>query len=214
MSYTSAACLAWALAFLALTRASAEPAPHAESKAEKWVFLGDSLTAGYGVSKAEAFPTLLKTRFPKVELVNASVSGSTSASAPGRVKWVARGKPTLIVIALGANDARRGVPPETVEAALQSAIALAKKSGAKVALLGMRAPFNLGPAYRKAFDAVYPRLAERHELPLLPFFLQGVALEPELNQDDLIHPNPKGHRIIAERVGAFLETSFPGGRTR
>ena len=178
------------------------------ARAETLVFLGDSLTAGRGLSEDQAYPALvardLASRFPTWRVINAGVSGDTSASGLRRVAWVLKAKPTLVVVALGANDGLRGQPVERIEANLDGIITALQAGGAKVALAGMQMPLNLGPDYRTAFAAVYPRVAERHHLPLLPFLLEGVALVPDLNQADGIHPTAEGQRRIAALVTPFV----------
>jgi acyl-CoA thioesterase-1 len=177
-------------------------------KTIKWIFVGDSITAGYGVSKRSAYPSILESALrkskPNLRIVNAGVSGSTTASAPRRVKWVLRSKPELIVLALGGNDALRGIQPAASFKALDEAIEIARKGGARVALLGMKAPTNMGPAYTSEFDAIYSKLAKKHQVKLYPFLLEGVALDSKLNQPDQIHPNEKGHEILASKLETFF----------
>jgi len=174
------------------------------------VCLGDSLTEGYGVAPEESFPSLLANRLEtlghKVKVVNAGVSGSTSASAVSRLRWQLRGRPDFVVLALGANDGLRGVPPAETRRNLQAAIALAKEAGVHVVLAGMKLPPNYGPDHLRAFERIFPELARDNGLPLIPFLLEGVAAKPALNLADGIHPNPAGYRIVVENV---LETVLP-----
>ncbi len=180
-------------------------------RAESIAFLGDSLTAGYGLSADEAYPALVGLALagdPATatwRTINAGVSGDTSAGGVRRLAWVLKAKPQVVVIALGANDGLRGLPIAQLEANLRAIIAQVRASGARPLLAGMRMPKNLGPDYGGAFDGLYPRLAQELTVPLLPFLLDGVALDPALNQADLVHPNAAGHQRIAERVTAWLK---------
>ncbi|OGH01656.1 MAG: hypothetical protein A2600_11865 [Candidatus Lambdaproteobacteria bacterium RIFOXYD1_FULL_56_27] len=174
----------------------------------KVLLLGDSLTAGFGVDPAQAYPVLveaaLKAKGYSVVFTNASVSGSTTASALGRLRWYLKTKPDLLYLALGANDGLRGQSVEGMKENLAATIRLAQAQGIKVLLVGMKMPPNYGAAYTKAFGQVYPELAKEYQLPLLPFVLDGVAGKPELNQADGIHPNGQGHRQVAELVTGFF----------
>lgn len=173
------------------------------------LFLGDSLTAGLGVEQEEAFPSLLGDRLARdgladVRVINGGVSGSTSASAAGRLRWYARAKPDVLFLALGANDGLRGLAVADLEKNLETVIVEAQRQGMRVLLAGMELPPNYGDAYTSAFRKVYADLAQRHDLPLLPFLLEGVGGVAELNQADGIHPNSAGHQRIAAHVFPFL----------
>jgi acyl-CoA thioesterase I len=184
-------------------------------RAESVVFLGDSLTAGYGLSAEEAYPALVgaalaaDARTASWTVSNGGVSGDTSAGGLRRIDWLLRGKPQVVVIALGANDGLRGLPVAQLEANLRGIVAKVRAAGAKALLIGMRLPRNLGATYTNGFEAVYPRLAHELDLPLLPFLLNGVALDPTLNQADLVHPNARGHQVIAKQVTAWLVPLLP-----
>jgi acyl-CoA thioesterase-1 len=171
--------------------------------------LGDSLTAGFGLPETQAFPTrleaALKERGHKVSVINAGVSGDTSAGGKARLDWTLADKPQIVIVELGANDAMRGLDPAQTEANLDDIIARAKAGGARVLLAGMRAPTNWGRQYQEQFDALYPRLAQKHNVPLYAFFLEGVAMEPRLNQQDGIHPNPAGVEIIVQKILPSIE---------
>jgi acyl-CoA thioesterase I len=172
--------------------------------------LGDSFTAGLGVPREAAFPARLEERLRQtwkaVQVVNAGVSGDTTAGGLARVdRALAQAKPDLVLLELGANDALRGIPPAVVRASLDAIIARIQASGAKLLLTGMRAPPNWGEDYRAAFDRIYPDLARSRGVPLYPFFLQGVAQDPELNQPDRLHPNEKGVRVLVDRIAPVLE---------
>jgi len=172
------------------------------------VCLGDSLTEGYGLAPERAYPTLvermLRERGHAVRVVNAGISGSTSASAVSRLRWQLRSRPEIIVIALGGNDGLRGVDVEATRANLSAAIELARQSGARVLLAGMKLPPNYGREYTAAFEAIFPALASKHGVSLLPFLLEGVAADPALNLPDGIHPNERGAEIVARNVFASL----------
>lgn len=173
-------------------------------QAKTVVFLGDSLTAGYGLEKEQAYPSLLaeklKDDFPELKIINGGISGSTAASAMSRLKWFAKLKPQIIVLALGANDGLRGQDVEKMKSNLESAIKWCQEHNIKVLLLGMQVPPNYGEKYTKAFKDVYPTLAKKYDIGLVPFLLKGVGGVKELNQIDGIHPNAKGHKILADTV--------------
>lgn len=168
------------------------------------VLLGDSLTAGYGLPAEEAFPAQLEralaARGLDVEIRNAGVSGDTSAGGLARLDWAVGPDADAVVVELGANDALRGVDPAETERNLDAILRRLTERGLKVLLAGMYAPPNLGAEYAHRFNAIYPRLAEKYDVPLYPFFLDGVALDPALNQADRIHPNAAGVEIIAEQI--------------
>ncbi len=178
------------------------------------LFLGDSLTEGLGLDEGQSFPSLIESRFKEqgrtdIKVINGGVSGSTSASALSRLRWFARAKPDLMLLALGANDGLRGLDVKEMEKNLRDAIEFAQANDIQVALAGMLIPPNMGPEYTEAFAAVFPRLAEEYQLPFLPFLLEGVAAVPELNQGDGIHPNAEGTRIVADLVWEFLQPLIP-----
>lgn len=179
------------------------------------LILGDSLTEGYGVDKEDAFPALLEARLRArgwgegLAVVNGGSSGSTSASGVRRLKWYARSKPDLVVLALGSNDGLRGVKVEETRRNVEAAIAFCREQGWKVVLTGLQVPPNYGPDYAAAFRGLYPDLAKRHGLPILPFLLEGVAGEPGMNLTDGIHPNERGHARIADNLAGFLAPLLP-----
>lgn len=183
------------------------PAPGrgAESAAEvRILVLGDSLSAGYGLPAAEAFPAQLEWALRQagkpVRVFNGGVSGDTTAGGLARLDWALAEGPQLVILQLGANDALRGLDPALAKANLDAILTRLKADGIAVLLTGMHAPRNLGPAYYNKFDPIYPDLAKKHQVPLDPFFLEGVALRPELNLADGLHPNPKGIAVIVQRV--------------
>jgi acyl-CoA thioesterase-1 len=173
------------------------------------VCLGDSLTEGLGVDPEQAWPDLLqralrRNGFPRAELINAGVSGSTSASASQRLRWQLRSKPDIVILALGANDGLRGISPPEMKKNLAAAIDLAQSNGITVLLAGMKMPPNYGPEFTREFESVFTSLAAEKKLPLIPFLLEGVAAEPKLNLLDGIHPNPDGYVVIAKLVEQYL----------
>ncbi len=178
------------------------------------LFLGDSLTAGLGLEEGESFPSLLADRYAAegrtdVEIVNAGISGSTTASGLSRLQWYIRSQPDLLVLSLGANDGLRGLDITEMKANLARTIEFAQANGLQVALTGMLVPPNMGPDYTEAFARVFPDLAQQYQLPFLPFLLDGVAAIPELNQGDGIHPNLAGARIVSDTVYSFLLPLLP-----
>ncbi len=175
------------------------------------LFFGNSLTAGYGLDPSQAFPHLIQNKLDSLgwpyQVVNAGLSGDTSTSGKNRIDWVLRDPVDIMVLELGANDGLRGIPPSEMENNLQQIIDLAQQKypGIKIILAGMESPPNMGQEYVSEFREVFPTLAQRNNLPLIPFLLQGVAGEPEYNLDDGIHPNEKGHQLVAENVWQVLQ---------
>lgn len=169
--------------------------------------LGDSLTAGYGLPPAQGFVPRLQTALRRagvqVTVRNGGVSGDTAAQGRARLKWGLRGlraTPDLVIVELGANDMLRGLPPAQVEANLATIIAELQRRRLPVLLAGMRAAPNLGPDYRRRFEGIYPRLARRFNVPLYPFFVDGVAGNARLIQADGLHPNADGVNVIVQRI--------------
>jgi len=198
--------IAWILATaaLAVAFAGAQPA----GRVPVILDFGDSLTAGYGLPAGQAFPARLEAWLHQqgieARVVNAGVSGDTTAGGLARLDWALADKPDLVILALGANDALRGIEPSTVRENLDKMIGKIEASGAKVLLLGMLAPPNWGEEYRHAFDQIFPELARIHHLPLYPFFLEGVAMKPELNQPDGLHPNERGVAVLVDRIAPVV----------
>jgi acyl-CoA thioesterase I len=168
------------------------------------VAYGDSLTAGFGVGPAESFPVQLYQALAKkgynVEVINAGVSGDTTAAALERFDWAVPDGVHAAIVVLGGNDALRGQDPQLAKRNLDAIITRLKAKGVEVLLGGMPAPRNWGDAYVKSFDGMFEELSSKHAIPLYPFFLDGVVLDPKLNQADGIHPNPKGVAVIVERI--------------
>ncbi len=189
----------------------ATPPPAARSERPRVVCLGDSLTAGLGLASADqAYPAILEARLAKAgfdyEVINAGVSGDTSAGGLRRLDWSLQGDVRVLIVALGANDGLRGLPPSELEANLETIVSTAQKRRVRVLLLGMEAPPNFGAGYTQDFRAVYRRVAADHHVPLIPFFLEGVAGIGRLNQADGIHPTAEGQRRIAETIWRTLES--------
>jgi acyl-CoA thioesterase-1 len=182
------------------------------------VVLGDSLAAGFQLKASDAFPAqlerALKTRGHQVEVINAGVSGDTTAAGLERLRWAVPDKTDAVIVELGANDALRGLDPAKAKANLDGIITAVKAGGAEVLLAGMLAPGNMGADYARAFDAIYPALAKKHGVPLYPFFLDGVALDAQLNLSDGMHPNPKGVAEIVRRILPMVEELIGRVRTR
>lgn len=183
--------------------------PSSASSAEplRLLAFGDSLTAGYGLRQRDGFVPRLQTALREagldVEVINAGVSGDTTAGGLARLDWVLAsvgGRPQAAIVELGANDGLRGFDPGTTEANLDAILAKLREREIAVLLAGMLAPPNLGREYADAFNALYPRLAEKHDVALYPFFLDGVAAQAALNQGDGIHPNAAGVGVIVERI--------------
>ncbi|ATH07587.1 arylesterase [Halobacteriovorax marinus] len=171
----------------------------------KVLFIGDSLTEGYGVAKESAYPMILKSLLKEkhkkdIEVINGSVSGSTTASGLSRLKWFLRSKPEVLVLALGANDGLRGIKLDSSKENLKAIIKLAKDKNMKVILAGMYMPPNYGPDYTKKFRNMFTTLKEEMKIDLIPFLLDGVAAKKELNLSDGIHPNELGHKKMAENL--------------
>ena len=173
---------------------------------ETVVFLGDSITAGYGLDENDAYPALIQATVSSTawKVVNAGVSGDTTAGGVRRVAWLLKSKPEIVVIALGANDGLRGVPTAKIQANLLQMITAIKASGARPLLVGMQMPPNYGADYRTQFAAVWPTVAAASQVPLLPFLIEGVAADRALNQTDGIHPTAAGQRIIGQHLLNFL----------
>lgn len=175
---------------------------------KKVLFLGDSLTEGYGVSKVKSYPEMAKSYLDKkgiaITVLNGSISGSTTASSLSRLKWFLKSKPDLVFLALGANDGLRGIKVPESKKNLSDTIKAAKEAGIQVVIAGMMVPPNYGPDYGKAFRSMYPELAKEYKVPHLPFLLEGVAGEKKYNQEDGIHPNENGHEKMGKLVGEFL----------
>jgi acyl-CoA thioesterase-1 len=182
---------------------------HAAGAERVIVALGDSLTAGFGVLPDEAYPALLGERLRRegyaYRVVNAGVSGDTTAAALRRIDWVLRAQPTVVIVALGANDGLRHQSVAAMRDNLVEIVRRLRAAGATVLLAGMRVPPNYGPEYGAAFAGVFPDVARATGAPLVPFLLDGIAGDARLNQPDGIHPTPEGQRIIADKLWPHLK---------
>lgn len=171
--------------------------------------LGDSITAGLGLAQSQAWPTLLQARLDaagrKYRVVNAGVSGDTTAAGLARLDWQLSQRPAVVILELGANDGLRGLPVAEAKQNLGKIVTRCQAAGAKVLLAGMQVPPNMGPEYTTAFRDMFPALAAEHKVPLIPFILDGVAGHQKLNQGDGIHPTAEGQAIVAETVWQHLQ---------
>lgn len=191
-------------------RAAAAPEHSGEPPLPRVVIFGDSIAAGFGLDPEEAFPALIQTKADEagyaVEVVNAGLSGETSAAGLRRIEWMLRRPIDVFVLELGGNDGLRGIDPEVTKRNLDGILNRVKAANpeARLVLTGMEAPPNLGAAYTDRFRAIFRELADAHELVFMPFILEDVAGIPELNLPDGIHPTAEGHRIIAANLWQYL----------
>lgn len=206
------------LACLLLAQMWAGGAAAGGALACRLVILGDSLTSGYGVAAGEGFPArleaALKAQDVDCAVIDAGVSGDTSAGGAARIEWVLADQPTHLLVELGGNDALRALPVEQLRANLAHIIQTAEARDVEVMLAGMMAPPNLGREYGAAFKAVYEELARAFDIPLYPFFLDGAILQPELMQPDGIHPNHHGVEIIVQRIAPAIVAWLRNEETR
>jgi acyl-CoA thioesterase-1 len=188
--------------------------PQPQPSLPRVVVLGDSLTAGFGIDPAQAFPALLQQRLDatglKYQVVNAGLSGDTSAGGLSRLEWALEGDVRVLIVALGGNDALRGLPAAELRSNLSTIIERAQARDVKVVLAGMEAPPNFGHAYAVEFHEIYPQLAKKYRVALVPFLLKDVAGIEALNQRDGIHPNPKGAGLVADNVWTVLKPLVEG----
>ena len=177
------------------------------------VALGDSLTAGLGLNERDAWPAQLERRLRAAGLrwkvINAGISGETSSGARARLAWVLGLKPDIMVLETGANDGLRGIPPQVLQANLDSMLTTLGENRVTTVLAGMQMLRNMGPSYTSAFARVYPDLAQKHKAMLVPFFLEGVAANPALNQSDGLHPTAEGYRVVTDLVYPRISTPSP-----
>jgi len=210
-----------AAALLAVSTASfftTAVAAQAQDRPVKLVVFGDSLSAGLGLPANEAFPAklarALKAKGLVVDIADAGVSGDTTSGGLGRLEWSVPDGTDGVIVELGANDALRGVDPKITRAALDKILRRLQDRGIEVLLAGMQAPRNLGQAYVRGFDAIYPELAKAHGVLFYPFFLEGVVLERSLMQPDGIHPNPAGVEAIVKEIAPLAERLVQQARAR
>jgi acyl-CoA thioesterase-1 len=188
-----------------------------EARAERVIVaLGDSLTAGLGVAADEAYPARLEARLARegyaYRVVNAGVSGDTTAGGLRRVDWVLRTKPEIAIVALGANDGLRAQSPQAMRENLTAIVKRLQATGARVLLVGMRLPPNYGADYTNEFQAVFPEVARSTGAAFMPFLLDGVAADTRLNQPDGIHPTAAGYQVIADRLWPYLRPLLTPGK--
>lgn len=172
------------------------------------VAVGDSLTAGQGVAEEKSYPALLEKKLQAAgydyRVINAGVSAETSSGTLSRLDWILTLEPDIIILETGANDGLRGIDPQLLEDNLREILTTLQDKDVVVLLAGMKMVYNLGPMYVDRFNAVYPKLAEQFEPVFYPFFLEGVAMQPEFNQGDGIHPNAEGYIVITENIYPFV----------
>lgn len=184
-------------------------ATRADAPSITLVIIGDSLSAGYGLPKADAFPTQLERRLRdkgyNIRIINSGVSGDTTSGGRARLGWALGDNPDAVLLELGANDALRGLEPEQAFENLSAMLTTLKEKKIPVLLAGMRAPPNMGEDYAKAFDDVYARLDQAFDVVFYPFFLEGVVADPSLNQDDGIHPNAAGVAVVIDNILPAVE---------
>jgi len=173
------------------------------------VAVGDSLTAGLGVNESEAYPAQLQKKLADdgyyFNIVNAGVSGETSSGTLSRIEWVISVlEPDIIILETGANDGLRGIDPDILKKNLDRIVSIIKAHNIKVLLCGMKMIPNMGPEYTKAFTRVYPEIAQKHSIPLIPFFLKEIAGDPRFNQPDRLHPTAKGYRRIVDYIYPYV----------
>jgi acyl-CoA thioesterase-1 len=198
---------------------SSTPAPTTQAQpafAGSIVAVGDSLTAGYGVTEADAYPARLEKKLQYAgfnwRVVNAGISGETSSGTLSRVAWVLKLKPDIVILETGANDGLRGIDPQLTKKNIAETVRQLKENRVTVILAGMRMVASMGRDYTTSFAAIYPEVAKQHDLILIPFFLQGVAGDPNLNQGDGIHPVAEGYRIITDMLYPYVEQALASKR--
>ena len=181
----------------------------AKAETVKILALGDSLTAGYGLGPGDGFVDILQAHLDEkgfdVELINAGVSGDTTKGGLARLDWALFDQPQRAIVALGGNDMLRGLSPEQSYDNLQAILQKLETENIPVLLAGMLAPANMGADYQTEFDSIYPKLADEFDVIFYPFFLDGVALEPTLNQPDGLHPNKEGVKIMADKITPYIQ---------
>jgi acyl-CoA thioesterase-1 len=190
----------------------------AQNRTIRMVAFGDSLTAGYRLAPAQAFPVRLEAKLKErghdVTVANAGVSGDTTAGGLARLDWAVPDDADAVIVELGANDALRGLDPAQARRNLDTILQRLKAKGVVVLIAGMRAPRNYGAEYADAFDRIFPELAAQYDVVLYPFFLDGIALDAALNLDDGLHPNARGVDVIVERIVPKVEELIARAKNR
>lgn len=221
----TALCIAMIFLLFTLSACRQEPGKAEEKKdapgpAMTIVAVGDSLTAGLGVAEEDSYPALLQRRLQEeghdVQVINAGVSGETTSGTLARIDWVMTMKPDFVILETGANDGLRGIDVGLIRKNLREIITRLKEKEVVVLLAGMRMVWNLGPAYAADFNRIYPEIAEAEKVVFMPFFLEGVATNPTLNQEDGLHPNPRGYKIVVDKLLPFVKEAMAevGGNAR
>ena len=191
-------------------------APPALAHITELAVFGDSLAAGHGLPQTAGFPAQLEARLRadgiEIHVIDAGFSGDTTTGGLARLDWTLAQNPDFVILELGGNDLLRGIDPKVTRANLDAMIVKIQRAGAKILLAGMRAPPNWGAEYQREFDRIYPELAQAHGVTLYPFFLDGVAMNPELNQPDGLHPNERGVAAMVERIAPVV-VRFIGGKS-
>jgi len=195
----------------------APPSPPAAASPQSIIVcMGDSLTAGYGVDEAQAYPALLEARLRETgfsyQVINAGVSGETSSGALSRLDWMLTLEPDIVILETGANDGLRGVDPALTRRNIETIVAKLQAKNIVVVLAGMQMVRNLGPEFTRSFGAIYPEIARASGLILIPFFLEGVAGRSDLNQADGIHPTADGYRIIVDHIQPYIVQAIESHR--
>jgi acyl-CoA thioesterase-1 len=198
---------------ISVSAGQSEAAPPSQPRSKGTIVaVGDSLTAGLGVNEEEAYPAQLEKKLRAAgydwKVVNAGISGETSSGTLSRINWVMKLKPDIVILETGANDGLRGIDPAVTRKNIDETIRILKERNVTVVLAGMRMVRNLGKEFTKGFADLYPFLARKHGLILVPFFLQGVAGDPSLNRPDGIHPTAEGYRIITENIFPFAQKAI------
>ncbi|MDG0964947.1 MAG: arylesterase [Opitutales bacterium] len=184
-----------------------------QNKSFKILIVGDSLTEGYGVSESEAYPFILEKKLnleskgglnKNFQVINGGISGATTSGGVSRINWLLRSNPDYLILALGGNDGLRGIPIEKIKENLSEIVVAAQKNNIPILLAGMKIPPNYGLEYSDSFTNLYSQVSREYNISLIPFLLEGVGGEPSMNLPDRIHPNPKGHEIIAKTVHEHL----------
>jgi len=188
--------------------ATSQSQPPAKVNEGTIIAVGNSLTAGLGVAEEEAYPAVLEQKLQQSgynwQIINAGISGETSSGTLSRINWIIAQRPDIVILETGANDGMRGIPIRVIRENISQAVQLLKAAEVEVVLAGMQMLQNLGPEYTKQFKDVYPAVAEKQGVILIPFFLEQVAGTPSLNLPDFIHPTPEGHRIVAQTVYPYV----------
>ncbi|AOY59338.1 arylesterase [Desulfococcus multivorans] len=197
---------------------AAAPDPNETGRSGVIVAVGNSLTEGYGVDEEQAYPALLEKKLKAsghdFNVINAGISGETSSGALSRIQWIMTLNPDIVILETGANDGLRGIDPDLTRKNLFEIVRRLENEGVVVVLAGMRMVLNLGLGFTDAFREIYPSVAAEADVILIPFFLEGVAGDPRLNQADGIHPNPDGYRIVADTVYPYAVAAIERLRTR